>query len=59
MLHSASTLTTVRARCCRRSYNPINNFWVVPPSNPRIVNGLTFAPATLFCRTTPATIRTK
>ncbi len=38
-------------------YNPILNQWVVPPANPRVQAGLTFAPATLFSRPTPATIR--
>jgi hypothetical protein len=29
-------------------YNPITNAWVVPPANKRILEGLSFAPATLF-----------
>ncbi|KXZ56255.1 hypothetical protein GPECTOR_1g222 [Gonium pectorale] len=38
-------------------YNPILNTWTVPPADPRVVDGLSFKPATLFSRPTPATIR--
>lgn len=38
-------------------YNCILNTWTERPENPRIVAGLTFAPATLFCRPNPATLR--
>jgi hypothetical protein len=29
-------------------YNPITNAWVVPPANKRILQGLSFSPASLF-----------
>lgn len=38
-------------------YNPILNTWTVLPSNPRLIDGLSFVPATTFSRPTPATIR--
>ncbi|GFR47157.1 hypothetical protein Agub_g8848 [Astrephomene gubernaculifera] len=38
-------------------YNPILNTWTVPPANPRVIDGLSFMPATLFSRPTAATIR--
>ncbi|KAJ9534640.1 hypothetical protein QJQ45_002946 [Haematococcus lacustris] len=38
-------------------YNPILNKWTVPPADPRYISGLSFAPANLFVRVTPATIR--
>mmetsp|Transcript_16158 Transcript_16158/g.44146 ORF Transcript_16158/g.44146 Transcript_16158/m.44146 type:complete len:339 (+) Transcript_16158:127-1143(+) len=40
-------------------YNPILNTWTVPPTNPRVIQGLSFAPATMFSRNTPSTIRTR
>jgi len=48
----------VRAAAPRRDqgvYNPITNAWVVPPANARMISGLSFAPATMFSRPTPAT----
>mmetsp|Transcript_33602 Transcript_33602/g.60678 ORF Transcript_33602/g.60678 Transcript_33602/m.60678 type:complete len:345 (-) Transcript_33602:377-1411(-) len=45
------------ANAMQGSYNPITNTWNVLPSNPRVVDGLSFAPATLFTRLHPATIR--
>ncbi len=38
-------------------YNPITNCWVVQPANPRIVAGLSFAPATLFSRSAPSDVK--
>ena len=38
-------------------YNPVANTWIVPPANPRHIWGNSFAPATLFTRRTPATLR--
>ncbi|GLI65464.1 hypothetical protein VaNZ11_008814 [Volvox africanus] len=38
-------------------YNPILNTWTVLPANPRLIDGLSFMPATLFSKPTPATIR--
>lgn len=35
--------------------NPILNTWTVPPANQRVVQGLSFAPATMFTRPTPST----
>ena len=39
-------------------YNPILNTWVVPPANTRIIQGLSFAPASLFSQPNPAQPRT-
>jgi len=39
-------------------YNPILNTWVVPPSNPRLIQGLSFAPAKLFSQPHPSQPRT-
>lgn len=39
-------------------YNPITNAWVVPPSNPRMIQGLSFAPATIFKVDRPQSIAT-
>ncbi|MEW5303030.1 MAG: hypothetical protein WDW36_005762 [Sanguina aurantia] len=38
-------------------YNCILNTWTERPENPRMVAGLSFAPATLFCRPGPTTVR--
>lgn len=39
-------------------YNPILNTWIVPPTNTRLIQGLSFAPATLFSQPHPSQPRT-
>ncbi|GAX75538.1 hypothetical protein CEUSTIGMA_g2981.t1 [Chlamydomonas eustigma] len=38
-------------------YNPILNTWTVPPANPRIIQGLSFTPASVFTQPGPSTPR--
>lgn len=52
---TGSHLRAAEPRRDQGVYNPITNNWVVPPTNTRIINGLSFAPATMFSRPTPAT----
>ncbi len=45
---SGQQLRKVQRPASQGVYNPITNAWVVPPANKRILEGLSFSPASLF-----------